>query len=214
MIITLLHPSRGRAEKAKQTFDYWLENSSRKIQIQHIISVDNDDDQMKLYFETFKESVVISHNNKSVVDATNNAVKISEGDILIYLSDDFKCPQNWDLQLENKFKDVESPMLLKVDDCLQAFNVDVLTIPIMNRKLYERLGYFWNPLYKSMFVDQDLYWVCKNNNWIVDAEELKFEHEHYSVGKAPRDETYTRSDANWNEGKAIYAQRKQLNFPI
>jgi hypothetical protein len=133
-------------------------------------------------------------------------------DILIYLSDDFKCPENWDLLIIEQFKGVTEPMLLKVDDCLQPFDKDVLTIPIMNRFLYEGLRYFWNPIYKSMFVDQDLYWVCKNCNWVKYAPELKFLHEHYSVGKAPKDETYARSDANWVSGQATYLKRKQEGF--
>jgi hypothetical protein len=84
----------------------------------------------------------------------------------------------------------------------------------MNRALYEKLGYFWNPIYKSMFVDQDLYWVCRNNNWLNLRPDLKFEHHHYSVGKSEKDYTYIRSDKNWDQGKAIYLKRKQSNFPL
>jgi hypothetical protein len=80
--------------------------------------------------------------------------------------------------------------------------------------MYAKLGYFWHPGYRSMFVDEDLYWTCVNNNWLIDGRELQFPHEHCCVGKAERDETYIRSEANWDTGKAFFAERKAQNFPL
>lgn len=197
-----------------------MSNSSGVIEIEHILSLDFSDPRSEDYgliegkYVHFgnNSKTTIDHNN-SVVEATNQAAKMSTGDVLIYLSDDFKCPNNWDQKIFEQIKDNSKPALLKADDCLQPFHKDVLTIPIMNRALYERLGYFWNPIYKSMFVDQDLYHVCANNGWIIFAPNLRFPHEHYSIGKAERDETYIRSDRNWNEGQQTYLQRKSEGFP-
>ncbi|HET6224662.1 MAG TPA: hypothetical protein VFF27_00190 [Bacteroidia bacterium] len=215
-MITLLHPSRGRAIKAKATRNQWLEKASGDHEIEHIVSIDFDD-QDKLNY-VFAESTILCFHNESVVDATNRAAKESTGDILVYLSDDFKCPDNWDKLIEQRLvranKTIDDLWLMKVDDCLQKYEVPVLTIPIMSRALYNKLGYFWNPLYKSMFVDEDLYWVCKNNNWIIDAPELKFPHEHPCNGKAENDETYKRSSANWEQGKEVFRKRKIANFPL
>jgi glycosyltransferase involved in cell wall biosynthesis len=216
MKITLLHPSRGRGYKAYDTYKYWKDQASGNIEIEHILSIDNDDPDKSLYMAIFKGSKIIAGDNGDVVQATNRAAKYSSGDILVYLSDDFKCPKDWDLGIVYAVQECHklAPLLLKVDDCLQKFNIPVLTIPIMNRALYEKLGYFWNPLYKSMFVDEDLYWVCRNNGWILEAPELKFPHEHCSNGKAENDETYKRSSANWNQGKVVFAKRKSEGFPI
>lgn len=225
MKITLLHPSRGRAIQAKQAIELWKRHASGNIEIEYILSIDKDDIYRNHYEMKFISgsdkfvSILIQNNNTSVVDATNKAAEISTGDILVYLSDDFKCPFGWDELIVHEFKNrphgpVIEPMLLKVDDCLQQFKADVLTIPIMNRELYNRLGYFWHPEYKSMFVDQDLYYVCKNNNWIEFAPHLKFPHFHYCNGKAKKDETYVRSEANWNSGKELFHKRKAQNFPI
>lgn len=213
-MISLIHPSRGRAKKAHDTFRYWMDNSSGTIKIQHILSIDNDDNHRQEYFNLFTKSLIVSGNNDCVVMATNEAAKHTTGEILIYLSDDFKCPHDWDLALVNKFAATSDPALVKVDDCLQLYKADVLTIPVMNKVLYNRLGTFWHPGYKSMFVDQDLFWVCTNNNWLIPAPELKFPHEHYCNGKAEKDETYKRSDANWHHGKAFYEKRKMEGFVI
>lgn len=210
MLISLIHPSRGRPFKAKQTIDNWMSKSSKRNKIEHIISLDKDDRKINSYKVFFKDALI--SDNLCVVEATNKGASISKGEILIYLSDDFDCPNNWDSMILEYFKD--APLLLKVDDKLQPFYTDVVTIPIINRLLYDKLGYFLNPLYKSMYVDQDLYWTCYNNGWLQESPELKFQHNHWANGKARKDETYIRTDSFSSYGKTVYEQRKSLNFPL
>lgn len=213
MIISLIHPSRGRPQKAYSTFRNWIDRSGSEVE--HILSCDNDDSLGYQYAPNFVgQTKCLVSSNKSVVEATNRAAKEAKGDILIYLSDDFDCPSNWGPLVLKEFEGVEGPCLLKVDDCLQPFHVPVLTIPIMNLALYERLGYFFHPEYRSMFCDQDLFEVCNKNGWIKNAPHLKFPHNHVSVGKAQDDETYRRSAANWDQGKTLFARRKAQGFPI
>jgi hypothetical protein len=214
-MITLLHPSRSRPEKAYQTAKKWIENAG--VDVEYILSIDNNDPKYREYWKvTLKDrnNYILHDYNESVVEATNRAAKIATGDILLYLSDDFKCFDNWGLAVLKEFEGESRPLLLKVDDCLQKFTVPVLTIPIMNRQLYERLGYFWHPEYKSMFVDEDLYWTAQKLNAMKMCPHLKFEHHHVANGKAQDDETYRRSSANWNQGKAVYQRRKAEGFPI
>ncbi len=210
MKISLIHPSRSRPEKAKLTADLWIDRAQYPENIEHILSLDYSDPFRCNY--THIHSLIVNDND-CVVQATNIAAAISTGDILIYLSDEFVAPHGWDSLITSRMQ-LETPQLLKVHDDLQPFNKDVLTIPIMNRALYTRLGYFWNPEYRSMFVDQDLYHVCKNNGWLSLAPDLVFPHEHYSIGKAPKDATYIRSDSNWVSGQATYLKRKQEGFPL
>lgn len=211
MKITLIHPSRSRPEKALQTSTEWLEKAG--VECEYILSLDEDDPKVDEYFENIKGSKILS-NNTCVVEATNKAAKVSKGDILLYLSDDFRCFDNWGVSVMREFEQESRPLLLKVDDCLQQFSVPVLTIPIMNRALYEKLGYFWHPEYKSMFVDEDLYWTAHKLGAMKMCPHLKFEHAHVSVGKAQDDETYRRSSANWEQGKGVYHRRKAQGFPI
>lgn len=228
-LISLIHPSRGRAEKSFRNVKEWHSKIGEHVSWQVVVSLDNDDRQNNKYsnlyfsdppscdpeYHPFESHVTICHgDNKSVVEATNRAAKAAVGDILIYLSDDFKCPEDWGQLIIKEFEGVTEPMLLKVDDCLQRFDAPVLTIPIMNRALYNKLGYFWHPEYKSMFVDEDLYWTAKKLGALKLVPHLKFPHEHVSVGKADNDETYRRSAANWDQGKALFAKRKAAGFPL
>ncbi len=211
-LISLIHPSRGRAVKSIQNSNDWLLSALAQVEI--IVSIDSTDTERHKYEQFYPKKSIIVNDNKSVVEATNHAVKESTGDILIYLSDDFKCFPNWGQAVIKEFEGVTEPMLLKVHDCLQGFHVPVLTIPIMNRALYEKLGYFWHPEYKSMFCDEDLYWTARKLGALKFAPHLKFPHEHVSVGKAQDDDTYRRSAANWDQGKALFAKRKAAGFPL
>lgn len=219
-MISLLHPSRGRAQKAVETAKQWIEKAG--VPVEYILSIDHNDPEKEFYIHKFSSEWIlnadypvktfIENNNNSVVEATNHAAKKSSGDILLYLSDDFKCFDNWGVIVENEFKKYSGPTLIKVDDCLQRFQVPVLTIPIMNRELYNKLGYFWHPGYKSMFVDEHLFWRSKKLGALQMVPHIKFEHQHVSVGKAENDETYRRSAANWEQGKALFAKHKAAGF--
>lgn len=208
-MISLLHPSRGRPEKAYETATRWIERAG--VPVQHIFSLDKSDPTHGDY-KIIHDCLIFD--NSSVVEATNRAATEADFDILIYLSDDFDCPENWGPVVLKEFENESRPLLVKVDDCLQKMETAVLTIPMMNRQLYERLGYFWHPGYKSMFCDEDLYWTVRKLGALKNAPNLKFQHNHVSVGRAQDDETYRRSAANWEQGKAFFAQRKGQGFPL
>lgn len=218
MTIGLLHPSRSRPQQAYTTAKKWLDNAGQSsLFVRHILSLDMDDPKLNEYSTWFTHTEttneILVNPNKSVVGATNQAAQWCDDDIFVYLSDDFDCPNSWAPLVMDEFKGINAPMLLKVDDCLQHFSTGVCTIPIMNRALYKRLGYFWHPEYKSMHVDVDLYETCKRLGVIKYAPHLKFPHNHYSNGKAAHDETYKRSEGNWNQGLEVIKRRRAQGFP-
>jgi len=207
-MISILHPSRGRPQKAYETARKWLDNAG--CDVEYILSLDSDDNVEGyeiLFWPTTKR---IINKNKSVVEATNHAAKQSKGDILLYLSDDFDCPPLWGPMVLKEFYQEDRPLVIKVDDCFQPLGTNILTIPIMNRQLYEKLGYFWHPGYKSMFVDEDLYWTARRLGALKFSEHLKFPHLHKKDGD---DSTYQASARNWNQGKEFFNQRRGAGFP-
>lgn len=225
MKISLIHPSRGRPDKSLSNSCEWVSKAGCKVEL--ILSLDDSDPSYKIYDKAYTNIHLLSeyegydfeynevcNDNNSVVEATNHAARMATGDILLYLSDDFKCFDNWGLSVLKEFEGEGRPLLIKVDDCLQQFTVPVLTIPIMNRQLYDKLGYFWHPEYKSMFVDEDLFWAASKHGTIKYCSHLKFPHHHVCNGKAPDDETYKRSAANWDQGKEVFKRRQAQGFPL
>jgi glycosyltransferase involved in cell wall biosynthesis len=209
-MISLIHPSRGRAKKAYEAYLKWV--GSATCPVEYILSLDSTEPDKMGYISNNINFIV--NDNNSVVEAANRAAEKSMGDILIYMSDDFDVPENWCEAVLKEFEGVTEPMLLKVHDNLQNFSARVLTIPIMNRALYEKLGYFFHPEYKSMWVDCDLFETCTKIGAIKNAPHLIFSHEHHSIGKADNDETYKRSEANWHQGLAIFNRRRREGFKI
>ncbi len=207
--VTLLHPSRSRAAKAFTTANKWLEEAN--VATQHIFSIDNSDPQADQYrgFD-----MTVRMDNSCVVEAVNHAAKSAVGDVLIYISDDVLSYPNWGQDIKRICERYTGEYMIKVSDGLQPRNAEVLTFPIMSKALYQRLGYFFHPSYKSMWVDVDLYHTCNNLGVIKHHPEILFEHCHYVNKKAPMDETYRRSDAHFETGRLINANRARQGYPI
>ena len=208
MLISLIHPSYGRPEKALATAQNWIRNAG--VPVEHIFSLDSGDPMVNYYVNA--DSTIIN-NNDCVVQAVNQAAFKAKGDILIYLSDDFDCFEGWAVEIIRIASQYTGEYMIKVSDGLQEFSNQVLTIPIMSRQLYQRLGYFFYPEYKSMWVDVDLYYVCHRMGVIMPHKEILFQHNHYCNGRSKRDDTYNRSDAHFNSGKIIYQRRMRQGFP-
>lgn len=207
-MISLLHPSRGRPEQAMNTFNRWAKEA--QCPIEWLLAVDKDDPALPKYHELVA-NVFVSESS-SIVEATNAVAAKAEGNILLFLSDDFFCFPGWGrtiMDIASRYKD---EFLIKVNDGLQRFENDVLTIPIMSRVLYHRLGYFWYPEYKSIYADNDLYHVCKRRGALKLHPEINFRHAHPSNGTAQNDDTYIRSHANYEQGRQIFDRRKKKGF--
>lgn len=209
-MISLIHPSRGRPQKSYDNAMMWMRLSGVLTEL--IVSLDHDDPKLPEYQKLY--SGVIIGQNEGLVQATNRAAAQAKGDILVYLSDDFACFPNWGQALVAEFEKYTGPTLIKVDDCLQEFHVQVLTIPIMNKACHNLLGYFFHPGYRSMHCDEHLYHRARKLGVLKMAPHLKFEHKHVSVGKAEDDETYRRSSANWDQGKLKLAEHRRMNFSV
>lgn len=207
MLISLIHPSRGRPEQAGITASIWKERAG--VETEWLLCIDEDDPSDYSMYYTIKNI------RPDVVSATNTAAKLAKGDILAYVSDDMVPMENWGVEVEKLLKNpTRSSSILKPDDCLQPYRSHVITAPLMTIAAYRRLGYFWYPEYKSMWVDCDLYEVAKRHQMLIGAPHIKIEHRHYSVNKAKVDDTYKRSEANWQQGLDIFNRRKRQGFPI
>ena len=211
MKISLLHPSRGRAEKAKRTYDNWINKSSGKLDIEYILSTDMSDfaePYMRSFGVTFKTETTNYNNN--LVDATNNGAKKTTGDLIVLISDDFDCPENWDLLLLDAVKGKQD-FVLKTFDGIQKW---IVTLPIMDRIYYENQGYIYYPEYQHMFCDTDMTHKASLEGKLIVRNDLVFTHNHYSIGKSEKDCVNTKADLTWNQGEKVYLERVNNNFGI
>lgn len=210
MKISLIHPSRGRALKAYDTFMHWLLCSSLTVKIEHILCLDTDDEQVEMYQQQFTKSLIDISPNKNLVEAANRGAKLATGDIIVLMSDDMFCPYDWDLELIEIFQK-QKGILLKTDDGTQPW---IVTLPIMDRSFYEHNGYIYHPAYQHMFCDTDLTHKAELENRLYIRNDIQFLHAHYSIGKSAKDDINKKADATWQQGEETYLQRVRDKFDI
>lgn len=215
MLISIIHPSLGRPVQARKCYDHWKQTCSGEHEIEWIVSLNRTDEELENYQQCFigADVVLLKTNSTNMVQATNQAAKVCAGDILILVSDDMWSPEMWDSRILHKYEMIDGAGILQVYDGITA---QKLTIPIMNRLAYLKLGYMYHPEYISMFADDDLRKTALKHNMLYNATDIVIEHKHYSIGKSKYDKTYAleNSQRAWKQGEQLYFERAKLQFPI
>jgi len=213
MKISVIHPSRNRPERANKVFQAMIKTADKPNNLQYIISIDNDETYKEKYQNICSDilnPITLISDNRYCVGAINNGAKASDGEILMVVSDDFdEWNQGWDTQIRNAMRGYNCVML-KTNDGSQGW---IATMPIMDRALYNKLGYIYNPEYLHMFVDTDLSSICDLMDCTIYRLDILFKHNHYTQLKN-KDEVNERNDATWNQGEAIYLRRWKENFGL
>lgn len=216
--ISLIHPSYGRPHMARMCFKEWMTKSSvPEEQIEYILCLSQKDRTLDAYLSIFSREprvtiIIVPFNG--MIAQLNRAASLSTGDIMIGLFDDFGCEQFWDKELL-KFhesmrcgRDFYYSYVLKTEDGIQP---DILTLPIMNRGAYERLGYMYNPIYYHMYADEELEKVAKNQH-LYHRADIMFPHRHYTKGFHKKDATNVQNEKYYQQDAEIYYKRKKDNF--
>lgn len=212
MKISIIHPSRSRPELATETYYKWMGRAKNSKNIQYILSVDDSDEKhLEKYYENLFGGVsdIVCKDNKSAIEAINNGAKIAKGDLIIVISDDFDCPVGWDQFLLDSLKG-KSDFLVKTQDGIQP---TLITLPIMDRKYYERFGYVYHPSYIHMSSDVEMTMVGYALDKIITLP-LLFKHNHYSVGGIKKDAISIRNDRSYSHGYKNLEARKKINFGL
>jgi hypothetical protein len=212
MSISIIHPSRNRPEMAISVAEKWIENSSKEIKLEYILSIDTDEPKLEKYKELFSSDryVILENNNKTAIEAINNAAIKTKNNLIIVVSDDFDCFPNWDKWLIEKLEG-KKDFIVKTTDGIQEY---LITLPIMDREYYNRFGYIYYPEYKHMFCDTEMTDVGTLLGKVIDLrdQDHKFIHKHYTAGFMEKDEINEKNDSTWNQGEQLYYSRKENNF--
>ena len=217
MKISLLHPSRGRPLQALNTYSHWIMQSSKDNVIEHILSLDSDDISLNEYHSFFHSSKFIIAPNKNLVEAANIGAKETTGDIIVLLSDDFECYKNWDVDIVNVFLGMQKlyssmAYVLKTNDGCEDW---IVTLPIMGREYYLMQGYIYHPDTKHLFCDTIQTHKAELEGRLIVRKDFVFNHRHPMYDKSiPMDDVYKRSNASWEQGKAIYLREVRNSFGL
>lgn len=224
-MITILHPTRSRAEKSLMICKSWLKRAGTD-DVRIIISVDDDDTTVWKYCTNLHELnfmidsedriSIVRGPNKSAVDAINSAADYAiqnyprdENQIFIVVSDDTDCPDNWAVDL---LKTIEGKVdwIAKCPDGIQNW---MITMPIMDRVYFNRFGYIYHPGYMHMFCDLEVTCVADLTGRKIDIP-MMFRHLHPGHGHGTPDALNARADATWTQGENLFLSRLKKNFDL
>lgn len=219
MVISLIHPSRSRPQKAFNAAQRWI--SKAGCQVEYRLSIDDHDpfkgdyltlfeDVNLLYTDFDLENIKVSMlPNRSAIDAINNAAEDAKQNIIVVMSDDFDCPHDWGKKIIESTKG-KTDWIAKTPDGIQSW---LITLPIMDRAYYNRFGYIYHPDYAHMFCDTELTCVADLTGRKITLD-IPFVHNHYSTGRSQKDEVSIKADATWAQGESLFLSRAKNKFGL
>lgn len=222
--ILVKYPSRERPERFFDGMDSIYNHAYDVNNLSVLISADENDSSMnnkevQERIGKYNNATVIYGTSKSKIDAVNRDLE-KEGswndwDILVNMSDDMRMNIfGWDEMVRTDF----NYKFHDLDGLMHYLDVDtkgmLATMYIAGRKFYERFGYIYNPVYKSLFADNEIEECAKLlNKWHYTGYSI-YTHLNPAYGHLPRDPLFNTQQALWNEDEKTYNERKARNFDL
>jgi len=224
MKILLKYPTRGRPQKAVAVLQVYVNLAADPSRLGLVVSCDDDDSTMSDAVRgqlhaiasplAFKKICV--GQNTSKIAACNADMNIEwEWDIVVLVSDDM-IPQvrGYDNAIRShmmaSFPDTDG--ILWINDGFQGMNLNTLTI--FGRKLYDSFGYLYHPSYTSLYCDTELTDLCKTTlkDKTLYIPHCIIRHEHPVAGFGKMDTLYTKNNAFWEADMRTYISRKDYPY--
>lgn len=218
-----------RPEQFKITHSIWIKKSKNSNNIKTYVAV-NSSQHESLLKEYLKNDYLINLNTDKIGVcypsyelSSNLGDKIGfckNDDIVVFASDDFTPPDNWDNYLVEKLKNKTGALL--VNDGYQAIDFSnmaepVFSIPVMTYDcLLKNNKVIYNPAYTHLCSDAELFLNLKEMNLIIDDRindaNFIFEHHHWSSGKRKPDQNDQSYYSNFEKDKRTWEMRKKLTL--
>lgn len=221
--------SRERPQRFKDTLDnlYAMIADGERFTIWCVL--DEDDPTREEYREVLnrlcdynplredpKLNLLVSWGtSKSKIDAINRPIPEEyEWDILVNISDDQRLTVfGFDVIVRSYF-DEHFP---NGDGYLHLQDIDaddrVPVLYIADRSYYQRDGFVYNPVYLSLFADDESMHVARHRGRYVYIPGIIYHHLLPAYGHLPEDEMFRKQqDIGWTVDQATFIEREKHNF--
>jgi hypothetical protein len=214
-----------RPEVFKQMHPYWTGRSNNPSNIKTHVAVNTTEHQnlIKEYFSDKNYDYRIIEVNTDRIGVCYPSYALSSttegniGDIVVFASDDFLPPMNWDTYLLSKLKEREGGLIVRDGYQLpdsSNMQYPAITIPIMTWGCFEKLNKtIYNPVYTHMYSDCELFLNLKEMNLLIDdrmIDSTTFEHLHHAAGKRRADQLDVQYHNRWKEDEVTWNKRKNM----
>ena len=214
-------PSRSRPQKFFKILNDYHSKSSGKYDIHYYIKIDADDKTMNndMVKERIK-SMGISYqldiltDCKGKIDAINRGINGKDFDILISIADDLNVLENnWDdIIVHDMDPDFSICLNYKSDERVIIFT-DLIVIPVIGKKLYDRFGYIYHPDYMSEWCDNEQTQVCYSLGKLAIYDTCIIQHQWTHE---PFDELHARNENRemYDVDRITFEKRAAINFDL
>ncbi len=198
--ISLLLPTRGRPQLVSRLLDSLAETTTDLKNLEVILYVDEDDVESHMISDLRLAIVkLVRPPGEKMGEITCACYGASQGRYVMLMNDDavFKT-RGWDDRVVQAFAQFPDDIALVYGNDLDQGKA-VPTFPIVSRTVCEVIGEICPKGYYNLHIESHLFDIFKQlsrlgHKRIVYLEDVVFEHMHYAVGKAVKDETYTKKN--------------------
>ena len=206
------------------TYNLWKSKAKNEGNFTTYVAVNykTDADILESLLREGDKMLVVGDKRKGVCYPSYMLSSQLEGDIndiVIFASDDFVPPQNWDEYLINKLKDREGALMVRDGYQLpDSSNMKhpCITIPIMTFGCLEKMNkVIYHPDYFHLHSDAELYENLKELDLLIDermVDTTVFEHFHWAAGKRNADQNDQNYNSKWNEDGLTMDKRMKMTI--
>jgi chromosome condensin MukBEF ATPase and DNA-binding subunit MukB len=219
--ILIKFPSRERPQKFRDCLANIIDTVSSTDEIMVVATLDSNDTSMKwadgIDKPFFKAMYGESNNKIHAVNRDMSLIKY-KWDYCVLMSDDMLfMKKDWDLVIDHYFhifsegKEKELILHFPTD---QVHGERIITMPIFNRKWYDRWGYVYHPSYQSLFCDDEQTMVSKMTGSYRKINEQIAVHLHPILTGAKPDDLLIKTQSLNDIDQKNFEYRKSINFGI
>jgi len=205
-----------------QMYKIWMERCKYQNVTTYVaVNSQNDSEIVKSVLGKDDKVIIVKTDRKGVCYPSYMLSSQLEGnndDIVVFASDDFSPPNNWDKYLEEKLNGKEGALFVRdgyqLPDSSNMLH-PCITIPIMTFGCLEKLNkVIYHPAYYHMFSDCELYLNLKDLGLLIDDRKTDltvFEHHHWAAQKRNPDMNDQSYHNKWAEDDNTWKIRKNMS---
>jgi hypothetical protein len=207
------------------SYKIWIEKSTNKDITTHVCINDFFTNEEKaIVRKAIGQTGKILEINQTRFGVCQKAYELSskleanDDDIVVFASDDFLPPNDWDNYIVNKLKDKQGCLMVRdgyqLPDSSNMLH-PCITIPIMTYGCLKQLNkVIYHPAYYHMFSDCELYLNLKELGLLIDdrlTDMTVFEHHHYAAGKRNADQNDVNYNVKWIDDDKMWKKRSVMS---
>lgn len=207
------YPTRARPELFRRTLDLYLADPTARI----LISIDADDASMNnrnmiAWISSHGRCKLRLGTSRSKIEAINDGLMNEAWDMLILGADDMIPEPDYGKRIVDLYRShfSDGDGVLHLNDGRTAKSLN--TLPIMDRKYFDRFGYVYHPDYVSLFADNEFQEVSESLKRSIYIDQTIIRHEW--IGSMNSHDSLNRyNESFYEQDEATFKRRREAGFP-